>query len=178
MPKKRKVIPDISEYEKTTEEVEKKLLAYIEYVQNLSPRIKIVRPILDTSFNLDDFQNQVKLSFSYSDDPNEMVIDDWPEKKDIAFIISIDSAMPGQKKEYFIKNVYVFCYGNLSFGCDRNSFIQEDNTDDDNVMHFHLEKTTGELSRWKNSIRMVRYVLNEIQKQVPPLALIEENNPA
>lgn len=170
MTKKRKVIPDIPEYEKTTEEAEKRLLAYVDYVQSLSPRIMIVRPILDASFNLDDFQDQVKISLKYSSDPEEIVIDAWPDEKDIAFIVFIDSSVTGEKKEHLFWDIHVFCYGDFAFECCRNNFEQDEFPDEDGVMkYFFSESLELDQMVWKRSVSKIKRTLDDIQKKVPSL---------
>ncbi len=169
MPEKKKIIPDIPEYKKVNEEVEKKLLSYIEYLQNLSPRIKIVRPILeDNIFDLNIFYNQVKRSLEYSENPDEVLIDEWPQKNEIAFILSIDSSMPGEKKKYILEDTFVFCYGDFSFFCDINNFEQDDYTSD-NIMKYVFRADLVEMNKWKDSVRVICLKIKHIQIEVPKI---------
>ncbi len=172
----KKIIPDIPEYEKTTEEVEKRLHAYINYIVGLSPRIKIIRPIIDETFDLEEFQNKVKSSFEHGDSDRIHIVG-WPERKDVAFIVAINSSVESEKNVYLVEDTHVFCYGNFSFGCQRNDFDQVEIGDDYTIEYSFSPSnfsSSEDSNTWKDSIRRIKHELDFIQERVP---LLPESEP-
>ena len=75
----------------------------------------------------------LKRTTDYYDDLDYDKIVDWPDGKNIAFIVQINSSH-GWFKEFLIEDTYCFCYRNHAFGFtyfELNSCFEDDDDDDD-----------------------------------------------
>lgn len=97
--KKRHLIPPLPEPFVLTEELEANLKEWIEYLKNMSPRVRVIS-IYDEKFDPDYFKDKFKEYFDVDDNISNIEIPEtsWPHNRQIAFIAFFDSALPGERK--------------------------------------------------------------------------------
>ena len=125
-------------------EVKIKLEKWLDYFKNLSPRIVIKLPS-DKGFNLDAYKEEMMEAESLSADIHEIV--DWPELRQVAFVIAFDSSLPGHDREFLVSNVYLFCYYDIAFSL--NHFESDSDEENPHQNSYSLAQYDKTCLSWK-----------------------------
>lgn len=143
---------------------------WIEYFINMSPRIRVCNPN-EEGFDFKKFETTAKEFARRDYDIEEVLLNDWPEQKDVAFIVCYDSAPPWHpKKEFLDKDIRIFCLDGRAFGI--GYFERDGENDEDKYSHYYTYGLQGfplsSLS-WKYVAGLIKSELIAIEAALPPL---------
>jgi hypothetical protein len=166
-------IPSPPKPQSVPEEALVNLEKWISYLRGLSSRVKVITPE-NAEFDLDRWQEYAKALLDTDVDYNQIDLIGWPEKESVAFLVSINSSLSKENKNFGAQDVYLFCSSILgnekAFGIDY--FERCEGHSVDNTLFFYSlnDYSKGALS-WKYIASLIVKRLEEIEKKVPPLNL-------
>ena len=162
----RPLVPDVPDPLNIPDTLKEKIESWIAYFQKMSPRLKIIHSF-DPRFKSLKIEKSIKKELAYSVYLEDMVINTWPTTDEIAFIVSVNTAMPGHLDEFLTENSFLFCYGDFAFILTANTFKQIDLGHDDK-MHYEFEGIDLSFYEWKFQASIVASILRDLQEQIPP----------
>jgi len=147
--KKQLVIPKAPIPSKIDEKARVNLEKWILYFRELSPKIIIRLPEKDF-FDLDYYKTQAKEEM----DDDFCEIDNWPEYRQVAFILFYDSSLSGHKVEYLVNNTYIFCFYDLAFGL---GYFEWDGSDEDpECKTYSIGSFSKEALSWEYIAKLIK----------------------
>lgn len=155
------IIPAIPDDFVLDEKSKELLEGWIEHFQKMSPRIKIVRPH-SKEFNLKKYRNNV---IEHKQIPKGGVLEAWPLEQQVAFVLMIDSAFPGQDSVYLVKDGYIFCFKDFAFGFDH--FEWEGDEEDPFNPSYSLHMWSEDALCWQWTTEIIKRKLKELAQSVP-----------
>lgn len=171
MKKKISPIPPLPKGFVLTDELEKDLRAWIAVLLAISPRIKI-KSVFDSDFDPDIYQDFFKREFGWSDDITEIEILNWPKRDEIAFVLMIDSSLPGKKPGFPVEYGCIFCYGDFAFRANNFEQNAEELCSKGKLIcySFNNYDIEAKLCTWEWQVKIVKMNLeNILKKSIPPL---------
>jgi hypothetical protein len=155
---KESLVPEPPASETVKQKDEANRLRWVEYLRDLSPRIKIYR---DVNQALLDLYKKKVLEFIGSD---SIILDGWPEHKDVAFMLLWNS-VPGEVHADFpLENIYLFCYGKKAFGIA--DFEYDDREGMDSNL-YSLRLFPDEYLTWYGVTKIIKSSIEEVEDMVP-----------
>ncbi len=162
---KKSIIPSLPAPFVITAQIQKRYDDWIDYFKSMSPRIKIRNPN-DEEFDLRKVEILAKQFARHDYDVEDVLLLDWPEKKNIAFILCYDSALPAATKQEFLdENIHVFCFGDIAFRINYFESV-------DDAMHdftYGLQNYPPSALLWKYIATLIKDRLIAIETLVPPV---------
>lgn len=159
--KRKAIIPECPKPFMITQKVKDNIEKWIQYFKKLSSRIIIKLPS-DKDFDFDLYKSK---TIEINEIPEGGQLLDYPEKKQITFLLVYDSSLPGQKSEFLIKNTYLFCYYGVAFGL--NYFEWDgDGEDDQYCDNFSLRSYSERALSWEYIAGLLKNRLIEIESSV------------
>jgi len=162
-------IPEPPEKRTINSEDYQRLERWIRYFRNLSSKVRIFLP------KGDNFKKVLISARKVADEnlPDSTLyhISDWPKDEDIAFLVTIDSANPGNPTEYRGYNTYIFCFG-YAFGI---TYHQGDSDMDgsDDTKSFSLRHYSSSSLSWEYVTKRIIDKVEELSDLVPESPSVE-----
>lgn len=165
---KQNIIPLLPSMFVITEELARKENEWKTFLTSISPRIKLIdRTRKDFKKQLDQILLDFKTECAVGGNPSHVEIKVWPEERQIAFIVAIDSSLPGEEKTYLVKDVIIFLYNNFAFMVNDIEYIEEE---DEVEFYGFVDYATHWSYKWGTAVKNLKRRLQEIQSQVIPLS--------
>ncbi len=153
------LVPEPPALETIAQKDEANRLRWVDYLKNLSPRIRVYRDV--NQGLLDLYKEKVIEQLGRKE---SIVLDGWPLSTNVAFMLLWNS-VPGEVHADFpLENIYLFCYGKKAF-C-----ITDFECDDE----YGIENTTyslsgylGEALTWQAITERIRQEILRVEDMVP-----------
>ena len=147
---KRKVISPPPSLEKVEEENLANIEGWKKYFSGLSDRIVIKAP------SAEELAEMKKQTIEFMRIDGELV--GWPDREQLVFAVSINSALPGLKPEYLFGDTYLFCYGDIAFSLTH--FEWDGEPEEDPVcIDYSLRNYEPELLSWEFMANLIKATL-------------------
>lgn len=162
---------NIPELETIGQTNQKFLDAWVNYFKNLSPRIKIIFPG-DKNFNFEDIKTKTAALKNLDPEDKGKII--WPDEK-LAFMLIFDANVLGDKPEYFVRNTYLFYFGDIAFSLHHfevDSVIIDEGdaftaTEYEYLGTYSLSSYSEDLLEWKFIATLIKSAIRDIENKVP-----------
>lgn len=171
--KKKPIVPLYPKTVVIDQEVQKNFDGWLSYIKNLSPRIKVLLPS-DKEFVLETFERCAKIAALRDDDTEEniekSILHGWPEFSSVAFLVTLDSSLPGHRKVFAVENTFLFCFGDIAFGLDYFHIISWEEEEDEWEYADHeysLEDYPESALSWEYIAKRIKDRLIELEKMAP-----------
>lgn len=149
-----------TDYYIVPEKAREQLTKWINYFNNLSPRIWVRESFSKECVSR--LESNAKLFCC----PDYGKIIDWPEYENIIFIVYINSSIKNEK-EFFTRNdnkdIYIFCNNNIAFSIDH--FERDERGDNSNYEEedtYSLSEFSDEMLSWEHIALIVKDSLGKI----------------
>ena len=162
---KKSLIPALPVPFVITPQTQKRYDDWINYFKKMSSRINIRNPN-DEKLDLTKFEIVAKQFARHDYDVENVLLFDWPEKKNIAFVLYYDSALPAATKQEFLdENIFIFCFGDIAFGLSYFEWVD----DSENHFTYGLQNYSLSALSWRYITKIIKDRLIAIEASVPPV---------